>query len=212
MKMNFQVNDAGTRNGYTRYGAWYGAPYSDWSAMFAAFCLHYAGAQDLPSNAGPESMRLEWEEAGLYRPAEVCAPRVGNLVFLRSELDAEEGGEADAEVPEFVPAYLSETDAASSVAIISDVTEDDITVIQGDLDDAVSERTLDAEDPAILGYGVVPERSSFALRAAAPADDRTYLARTIDYSKNIFTNGRSFGFCRFLSTFPVFSLKKNFPI
>jgi len=191
--LNFEVDRQGIRRGIVRYGQWYGNPYGDWSAMFAAFCLHYAGAEDLPTNAGPESMRLEWEKAGLYRPADTRAPQAGDLVFLSHEANTEEAGEADAEVPEFVPAYLSENDAASAVAIIADVTEENITVIQGDLEDAVSERTLEADDPAILGYGLVPESSPYALRAAAAAaDDMTYLARTINYANNMFTNGRSF--------------------
>ena len=40
---NYEVDDAGGKHGYTRYGAWYGYPYSEWCAMFASFCLHYAG-------------------------------------------------------------------------------------------------------------------------------------------------------------------------
>lgn len=189
--LNFEVDYHGVRRGITRYGQWYGNPYGDWSAMFASFCLHYAGAEDLPVNAGPESMRLEWEKAGLYQPADVCTPQVGNLAFLRPDFDTEEGDESEAEPPEAVPMDLPEIDAASAVAIITEVTEDCITVIQGDLDNAVAERTLDADDPAILGYGLVPERSPFALMAA-PAGDLAYLARTIDYSASMFTNGRSF--------------------
>ena len=42
-ELNFEVDEDGNYHGYTRYGAWYGAPYSDWSAMFVSFCLHYAG-------------------------------------------------------------------------------------------------------------------------------------------------------------------------
>lgn len=30
---NYEVDSRGNKNGYTRYGAWYGYPYSDWSAM-----------------------------------------------------------------------------------------------------------------------------------------------------------------------------------
>ena len=55
--LNFQVDAVGVRRGITRYGQWYGNPYGDWSAMFVSFCLEYAGATDLPMNAGPESMR-----------------------------------------------------------------------------------------------------------------------------------------------------------
>ena len=48
---NFALADDGeTKNGITRYGQWYGNPYGDWSAMFAAFCLHYA---DVPQDAIP---------------------------------------------------------------------------------------------------------------------------------------------------------------
>ena len=43
---NFQISNDGVKNGYTRYGDWYGAPYSDWSAMFVSFCLNFAGADE----------------------------------------------------------------------------------------------------------------------------------------------------------------------
>ena len=36
---NFTVDDEGNRHGYSRYGAWYGVPYADWSAIFVSFCL-----------------------------------------------------------------------------------------------------------------------------------------------------------------------------
>lgn len=48
---NFKLADDGeTRKGYTRYGAWYGNKYGDWSAMFASFCLNYA---EIPSKTVP---------------------------------------------------------------------------------------------------------------------------------------------------------------
>ena len=61
---NFEVGDDGIRRGYTRYGAWYGAPYSDWSAMFVSFCLHYAGAdpEEFPGNIGANTMAEHWKE------------------------------------------------------------------------------------------------------------------------------------------------------
>ena len=71
---NFQVDTNGIRRGITRYGQWYGNPYGDWSAMFASFCLHYAGALDAPFNSGPEAMRLEWENAGIYESALDSSP------------------------------------------------------------------------------------------------------------------------------------------
>ena len=82
---NFQVDGYGIRRGITRYGQWYGNPYGDWSAMFVNFCLHYAGAEGVPMNAGPEAMRLQWQAAMLYEPALKDNVHVGNLVFLQKE-------------------------------------------------------------------------------------------------------------------------------
>ena len=58
---NFYVDAAGVRRGITRYGQWYGNPYGDWSAMFAAFCLHYAGVDAVPISGGSQAMQLAWE-------------------------------------------------------------------------------------------------------------------------------------------------------
>lgn len=201
--LNFEVDLHGIRRGITRYGQWYGNPYGDWSAMFASFCLHYAGAEDLPANAGPESMRLEWEQAQLYRAAEEYSPQPGNLIFLRSDPN-EEAEQTTADhhgvysvaedvsvvLPEAV-VYRYEMEAAGAVAIITAVTEDYITVIQGDRNDSVIEYGLAMDDPNILGYGLVPEQSPFALMAARSAD-LEFVARTIDYDPDIFTDSRSF--------------------
>ncbi len=138
--LNFQVDADGVRRGITRYGQWYGNPYGDWSAMFASFCLEYAGAADLPMNAGPESMRLEWEAAGLYKPIRDHAPEIGNLVFLHK-------GE-------------SQTAGANSVAIIIGFDDTVITVVEGDLDNAVAETQYRLDDTVLMGYGVVPEGDS----------------------------------------------------
>lgn len=172
---NFQVDDQGVRRGITRYGQWYGNPYGDWSAMFLSFCLHYGGAEDLPANAGAESMRLEWDTEGLYRPAELYIPKIGDLVFLKKVEDDTEVG----------------TDTAAYVAIITAIAEDSLTLIQGDWLDSVAERTVEISDPAILGYGLIPEASPYVLRAA-PTENLSFVAQAIDYSANIFTGERSF--------------------
>ena len=81
---NFQIDKEGRRNGYTRYGAWYGAPYSDWSAMFVSFCLHYAGSDtaNTPYNIGANSMATLWEQIGRYELASEYTPVSGDLVFF----------------------------------------------------------------------------------------------------------------------------------
>jgi len=135
--LNFQVDAQGVRRGITRYGQWYGNPYGDWSSMFASFCLYYAGAQDAPTNAGPEAMRLEWQRAGLYKATADASPEVGNLLFLNKNPDASQG--------------------ANAVAIITGVDKTSITVIEGDLNNTVAETQYELNDAAILGYGLTPE-------------------------------------------------------
>ena len=140
---NFQVDANGVRRGITRYGQWYGNPYGDWSAMFTSFCLHYAGAQDLPANAGPESMRQEWDGAGLYEPAEEGVPGIGNLLFLKN----------------------ADGTAANAVAIVTGFDGTTITVIQGDLENTVAQTQYLLDDPAIMGYGVIPQQEEMMLLA-----------------------------------------------
>ena len=135
--LNFQVDVQGIRRGITRYGQWYGNPYGDWSAMFVSFCLHYAGAQDAPTNAGAESMRLEWDAAGLYRATADASAQIGDLVFLSKGGDISQG--------------------ANAVAIITGIDKSAITVIEGDLDNAVAETKYALDDASVLGYGLVPE-------------------------------------------------------
>ena len=189
--LNFEVDLHGVRRGITRYGQWYGNPYGDWSAMFVSFCLHYAGADNLPANAGPESMRLEWEKAGMYASAADVKPQVGNLIFLRQTPAGQEGELMNDELSVPEPLGLVSLDTASAVGIISNVTDSGVTVIQGNLNDTVLERTLELHDPSILGYGLVPERSPYAVTLAA-SGEMTYVAKTITYADNIFTNTRQF--------------------
>ena len=132
--LNFKVDADGIRRGVTRYGQWYGNAYGDWSAMFVSFCLHYGGVEGAPANAGPEAMRLEWEAAGLYRTAANADPEVGDIVFLR------EAGKA----------------TANAVGIITKVENANITVVQGDLDNAVAEKQYALTGNTVLGYGITP--------------------------------------------------------
>ena len=64
---NYEMDNEGRRRGYTRYGAWYGAPYNDWSAMFVSFCLRQAGMPSVPISAGVETMRIGWEKSWQMR-------------------------------------------------------------------------------------------------------------------------------------------------
>ena len=167
-RLNFQVDTAGIRRGITRYGQWYGNPYGDWSAMFVSFCLSYAGVEDLPANAGVESMRLEWIRAGLYRPEVQYAPRVGDLLFLTDD-----------------------GQKACKVGIITAYDTSTVTVIAGDVDGRVAQVSYSLTGGQLLGYGTVPQKSALTILAATPEGART-VAKTIGYSQSMLTNGDSY--------------------
>lgn len=125
---NFQIDDDGNRHGYTRYGAWYGAPYSDWSAMFVSFCLNYAGSDpsETPFNIGANAMASAWAELGKYAAAREYTPQSGDLVFFSDH----------------------------TVGIVTEIYGYTIHVVMGDTDDAVAALELLMTDPSITGWGL----------------------------------------------------------
>lgn len=127
-KQNFMVDDAGIRHGYTRYGAWYGSPYANWSAMFVSFCLHYAGAdpEKTPGNTGAAAMAARWNALDKFAPAQGYVPSGGDLVFF--------------------------TD--NTVGIVTMVQNATCYVIRGDVADCVSGSILFLNDPSISGWGL----------------------------------------------------------
>lgn len=132
---NFEVSPEGEQRGYSRYGAWYGNPYGNWSAMFASFCLHYAEhpAYETLKNSGPETMRLQAEAALCYVAREAYTPVAGDLVFL----DRDGNGTAEA------------------VAVVAALDGDVVTIVEGDYEDAVAKLTVEVSDPEILGWAVL---------------------------------------------------------
>lgn len=143
------AEDGQTLKGYTRYGAWKGDPYGDWNALFAAFCLHYGGAENIPTDK--DCGRWAAALADAFLPAQSHEAAPGELVFF----DRDGDGTAD------------------WVAIVAEVTAGEegapsgITVIAGDADGAVQQRSYALEDPTILGYyGSLPEQAkTFTLTA-----------------------------------------------
>ena len=133
---NYILDEGGYIHGYTRYGAWYGSPYGDWCAMFASFCLHYAG---IPESAFPyEAGCTRWVElltqAGLYTTG---APERGVLVFFDKNAD----------------------DLADHVGIVTAVSDDGFQTIEGNLGKAVVSQTHSYADGEVLGYGLLPNAS-----------------------------------------------------
>lgn len=135
---NFKLADDGeTRKGYTRYGAWYGNKYGDWSAMFASFCLNYAEipSKIVPVNSGSTAWITKLKQQKLYKAAANYNPTAGDLVFLDTDSD----GRAD------------------HVGIITKTKTASFTAVVGDSNDAVEENTYKRSSDAIIGYCALPE-------------------------------------------------------
>lgn len=139
-RRNYAVTEDGTIQGYTRYGAWYGDPYGDWNAMFVSFCLHYAGVENMPLNSDSQAWVEELILEELYYAAETYTPQPGDLIFLDWEED-------------------EKTDHVGIVVEMIPATEEEpITVktIEGDVSGSVQSVTYALDDPAIVGYAVLP--------------------------------------------------------
>ena len=141
---NYTVNEDGTTNGYTRYGAWYGKPYDDWCAMFVSFCLDYAGVEDMPLNANCEKWieALAAKDCGLYQAAGTHEPQSGELIFFDNNGDGI-------------------SDHVGLVAEIIEATDTEpaqIRTIEGNSSNRVQYVTYELDDAAILGYASLPSQ------------------------------------------------------
>ena len=126
-QLNFEASDGGIRRGYTRYGAWFGAPYNDWSAMFVSFCLNYAGANpsEFPASSGASTMAKLWKTHGKYFPVGDYTPQSGDIVFFNN----------------------------NTAGIVTEVFNTAFCVIRGDVQNTVTNDTMFLSDPFIVGWG-----------------------------------------------------------
>lgn len=170
---NFILADDGeTKQGYTRYGAWYGSgfEYVDWDAMFASFCLSYAGIDEdsFPLNSGAYSWAAALESRGFYVHAADHTPAAGDIVFFDEDGD----GRAD------------------RVGVVAQAGEGSsrITVIEGDYagngTDRVAQNKYSVDDGTILGYGMLTQETdgedAGENTAAATGTDHDLMLQTID--------------------------------
>lgn len=147
---NYRLSaDGTTRNGYTRYGAWYGSDfaYLDWDYLFAAFCLNYAAVPQstLTHAFSSQAMLLAALADSPYLLAASEPARAGDLVLYA------DGGEVTIGIVTVSPA---ETDAA------------EYTVISGDVDGAVAEVPVAPADV----QAVVSVTEAYAAESAVPAN------------------------------------------
>ena len=133
-QLNFEASDDGVRHGYTRYGAWYGAPYNDWSAMFVSFCLNFAGADstEFPNSSGAAMMAELWKTHGKYIPVGDYVPQSGDIVFFNN----------------------------NTVGIVTEIFNTTFYVIRGDIQNTVTNGMLLLSDPSIVGWGTTETPAS----------------------------------------------------
>lgn len=162
----------GDKMGYTRYGAWYGAPYSDWCAMFCSFCLTYAGAMNYPLHASCTEWINSLKKINAYKAFGTYTPQPGDLIFIDWD-KIEDGKTRDADHIGII----------TKVELNEDGSIAKICTIEGNWGNAVKENEYDYTDKRILGFGIVPETASKSLNLAATGDKLYWLeVNTIDDS------------------------------
>ena len=132
---NYQVlSDGTTKQGYSRYGAWYGDAYGDWCAMFASFCIRYAGIQDFPVDSNCQHWIDSLTNKDCYRNKEIYEPKMGDLVFFDKNGDG----------------------ISDHVGIVKEYKDSILYTIEGNMDDKVQSLSWFMEDATIMGFGLMP--------------------------------------------------------
>ena len=126
------------KNGYTRYGAWYGFPYGGWCAMFLSFCLKYAS---VPQDVFPwESSSENWAAAlagrGLFGTKGSYLPKPGDLIFF--DLDGNTYSDHCG--------VVCQVDAAAGM----------VYTVEGNRTPEVRPFEYSLYDTSIIGYGILP--------------------------------------------------------
>ena len=152
-KLNFEVSaDGETKNGYTRYGEWYGDKYGDWSGSFVSFCLNYAKVENsLVSYEADHERRIsQLKKRYLYHSAKSdYVPREGDLIFF--DLDKYKQREENKRVADRV-GFVYKLIYDENKKLIG------IKVIEGDYENRVAVTEYSIIDDSILGYGKIPDR------------------------------------------------------
>ena len=133
---NFELDSTGNKNGYTRYGEWYGNPYAEWNTLFVSFCLNYANANNSESLecANAEIMRSEWDKRYIYSSAENYHVQKGDIVFFDTDSDSK----------------------ADRTGIVFYNGTETLVVIEGDVQ-GTAEKVIYTDRETIIGYGMTSE-------------------------------------------------------
>lgn len=150
VKENFELNEEGHEQYYTRYGEWYGRPYEDWNVMFVSFVLRYAGIKNEQIPYGHDWN--EWIEDLTKKQLfadEGYMPKDGDLIFIK---DKEDENVPDKEIRNYA-------------GIVTDIENRKIVV--GDLNGQVKEITLDDKEYETNAYVAMIESDA---KDDVPAD------------------------------------------
>lgn len=134
---NYIIDETGKKCGYSRYGQWYGQPYSEWSTLFVSWCLHYAKVENIPEQSDCVKWIAQLKEKNIYRDAAEYVPEAGDIVLL--DQNAEDDQIAD------------------YAGVITDVKDSQLTVIAGDLEDQVQSVTYSVHAKEVAGYVELPK-------------------------------------------------------
>lgn len=138
---NFVISDDGVKQGYTRYGAWYGSAYAEWCGMFVSFCLNYAGVSNVafPYEANCANWKEKLQQLGAYEDNEdEYTPKAGDLIFISRQPGAD--------------ATDKDSNKPAHVGIVESVTDSKIYTIEGNRQKSVCRYEYDRADAVIVGY------------------------------------------------------------
>ncbi len=118
------VLKSGAKQGYSRYGAWYGTPYAAWNISFLAFAAEYAKIPNdaLLSGSSYRSWVNGFSNKGAYMTSGYT-PVAGDIAFL----------------------------SGSRVAVVESVSGANVTVIEGDVNGTVARKTYAISK--VAGFG-----------------------------------------------------------
>ncbi|MCQ2451693.1 MAG: CHAP domain-containing protein, partial [Oscillospiraceae bacterium] len=171
---NFLWSEAGEKQGYSRYGDWYGIPYGDWCAMFASFCLHYAEVPSVPTEetpvyvpaaAGCEAWVEQLDELGCYASARDTIPEPGDIVFFDFDSDP------TADHVGLVYGLITDEESGRVTAL---------KTIEGNWNDCVCSNTYDLTASALLGYGRLPQNPEAEVEEAEAVGQTATMTRTYE--------------------------------
>ena len=116
-------------------------------------------------------MRIQWENAAIYRTKDNYLPTSGDVVFIDS----------------------NSTGSADKTAIVMCAVDGTLYVIEGDVNNTVNEAAYLISDDAVMGYGTVaPSRVPIMMNAAAPMASLPIVGSTTDYVSASLSSGQSF--------------------